>query len=133
MHEPGVSTDSIVEAVDIYPTLAELAGLATPVGLDGRSFASLVRNPKHPGKDIALSQFARPFNPTDPKHMGYSIRTSDGYRYNLWIKWSMKKPVHEELYYYGKNQYDEIREWTMLIEVENLIDDPKYAKVRNRL
>jgi iduronate 2-sulfatase len=133
MPDPGASTDSIVEAVDIYPTLAELAGLAAPVGLDGTSFASIVQDPKRPGKDIALSQFARPFKPTDPEYMGYSIRTSDGYRYNRWVEWSNKKTVHEELYYYGKRQYDEVREWTILIEVENLIDHPKYSQVRNRL
>ena len=123
----------MVEAVDIYPTLAELAGLAAPVGLDGTSFSSLVRDPKRPGKDIALSQFARPFKPTDPEFMGYSIRTSDGYRYNRWVEWATKKPVHEELYCYGKGQYDEIRDWPMLIELENMIDHPEYAQVRERL
>jgi len=133
MPNPGASTDSMVEAVDIYPTLAELAGLPAPVGLDGSSFASPVRDPARPGKDIALSQFARPFKPTDPEFMGYSIRTSDGYRYNRWVEWATKKPVHEELYCYGKGQYDEIRDWPMLIELENMIDHLEYARVRERL
>lgn len=45
MIDPGRSTDAIVEAVDLYPTLAELCGLSTPEGLDGQSFAKAFSDP----------------------------------------------------------------------------------------
>jgi iduronate 2-sulfatase len=36
---------ALVESVDLYPTLCELAGLPAPAGLDGASFAAALRNP----------------------------------------------------------------------------------------
>lgn len=54
MNAPGVSADGLVETVDIYPTLAELAGIAPPEGLSGRSLVSLLEDPDHPGKDGAF-------------------------------------------------------------------------------
>jgi arylsulfatase A-like enzyme len=46
---PGIAparTSALVETVDIYPTLGELAGLPTPAGLDGVSFAKVLRDPQ---------------------------------------------------------------------------------------
>ncbi len=50
MAAPGRATDGIVESVDIYPTLSELAGLEAPPGLSGRSFAPVLKEPDRPGK-----------------------------------------------------------------------------------
>ena len=41
---PGVSA-SLVEAIDFYPTLAELAGLAVPAHCVGKSFAGVLDDP----------------------------------------------------------------------------------------
>ena len=46
---PGIAparTAALVETVDIYPTLCELAGLPTPTGLDGVGFAEVLRDPR---------------------------------------------------------------------------------------
>lgn len=40
---PGGRTGAMVYLMDIYPTVCELAGAATPEGIDGRSFAKVVR------------------------------------------------------------------------------------------
>src|SRR4029077_4166233 len=42
---PGSRSMAMVETVDLYPTLAELAGLPLPGGLDGRSFVPALRDP----------------------------------------------------------------------------------------
>ena len=57
MRHAGAATNAIVEAVDIYPTLVELAGLPNPGGLDGQSFVKNLENPALPGKDGAYSRW----------------------------------------------------------------------------
>ena len=56
----GKATDALVELVDMYPTLCDLAGLEQPTHLEGRSFAPLLRNPKRGWKKAAFSQFPNP-------------------------------------------------------------------------
>ena len=95
----GQKTEALVEFVDIYPTLCELAGLPLTGGLEGKSFAPLLDNPAQAGKAAAYSQFPRAWNQTRNmgRIMGYSMRT-DRYRYNEWIKASDKSVVGVELY-----------------------------------
>ncbi|HEY7090875.1 MAG TPA: sulfatase [Tepidisphaeraceae bacterium] len=44
----GQSCARVVEMVDLYPTLVELCGLPKPDGLEGRTIASLLNDPKQP-------------------------------------------------------------------------------------
>jgi len=74
---PGVPTEALVELVDIYPSLCDLAGLPLPSHLEGYSFAALMDKPDLQGKEAAFSQYPR------GDIMGYSMRT-DRYRFNFW-------------------------------------------------
>lgn len=56
----GRKTDALVEFVDIYPSLCELAGLPLPSHLEGLSFKPLIENPQTPWKIAAFSQFPDP-------------------------------------------------------------------------
>ncbi len=56
----GEGTDALVEFVDIYPTLCELADLPRPGHIVGTSFVPLLDDPKQEWKDCALSQFPSP-------------------------------------------------------------------------
>ena len=56
----GAKTDALVELVDMYPTLCDLAGIAKPAHLEGCSFKPLLRNPKQTWKNAAFSQFPCP-------------------------------------------------------------------------
>ena len=47
--QPGVPSRSIVETVDLFPTLCELSGLPKPDFVDGTSLAPLLANPSAPG------------------------------------------------------------------------------------
>lgn len=88
----GCRTKALAEFVDIYPTLAELAGLPIPETLEGKSLAPLLDDPNRPGKEAALSQYPR------ANAMGYSIRT-DRYRFTLWrSRNAARKTLAEELY-----------------------------------
>ncbi len=79
---PGSKTNALVEFVDIYPSLAELCGLPTPVGLEGTSFAPLLDDPERPWKTAAFSQFPRRIGRIG-RIMGRSMRT-DRYRFTEW-------------------------------------------------
>ncbi len=56
----GKKTNALVELVDIYPTLCELAGLALPDHLEGFSFAPLLQHPDQDWKSAAFTQFPTP-------------------------------------------------------------------------
>lgn len=62
---PGVTAkgrgcNALVEFVDIYPTLCQLAGVAPPKSLEGTSFVPLLSQPDLPWKTAAFSQFPTP-------------------------------------------------------------------------
>ena len=82
MKHAGTHTKSIVEFVDVYPTLADLAGLPLPSHLEGLSFKPVLENPSRPWKQAAFSQYPRPNN-GNPL-MGYSMRT-ERYRFTVWV------------------------------------------------
>lgn len=75
----GTVSTALVETVDLYPTLAELAGLPAPEGLDGKSFAALLENPDAPHRDHAIHVYPR------NQLLGRAIRT-DRYRLVEWKK-----------------------------------------------
>ena len=60
----------LVESVDLYPTLAELAALPAPAVADGRSFAATLRDPSVATKDSVLHCFPR------GERMGRALRTA---------------------------------------------------------
>jgi iduronate 2-sulfatase len=94
--EPGTS-EAFVETVDIYPTLADLAGLPSPDGpqpMDGQSLVSVLKNPKTTIRDHAYHCF-----PRGPR-MGRAIRT-ERYRLVEWKKIGEKPETADlELYDY---------------------------------
>jgi iduronate 2-sulfatase len=75
-HE-GSSTKSLVESVDIYPTLCELAGVSAPSKLDGSSFTRILKQPESTGRTFITHVYPR------GKRLGRAIRTE---RYRL-VEW----------------------------------------------
>jgi uncharacterized sulfatase len=87
----GKSCVRTVELVDLHPTLAELCGLNSPAGLDGKSLVPLLADASAVRDRAAITQVSRgtptATGETTPKNqkpvMGYSIRT-ERYRYTEW-------------------------------------------------
>jgi len=50
---PGTRTGALVETIDIYPTLCELAGIEPPQGLEGKNLIPIFNDPDSPGKSAA--------------------------------------------------------------------------------
>ncbi len=131
MPAPGVSTEALMEYVDIYPTLVELAGLPPAPDLDGQSLVPILNDPAREGRPFVLSQFARPFNPSMPEVMGYSVRTR-AHRYTRWVRWPLREVLEEEFYDYSSDR-SAARHKAFFIERENVIDDPAYGRLREQL
>ncbi len=111
----------MVEFVDVYPTLAELAGLPVPAHLQGRSAVPLIERPDRPWKTAAFSQFLREgiwAAPDGIPYMGYSMRT-DRYNYVAWMDWDAQAYVAYELYDHQADPGENV----------NLADLPEYADV----
>lgn len=54
-HARGARVAAIVEGLDVYPTIAELLGLAPPDALQGQSLVPLLADPSAPGKGFAAA------------------------------------------------------------------------------
>ena len=96
----GAATDALVESVDLYPTLCELAGMPVPTGLDGSSFVPFLANPSATTKEAVFHVYPR------GKKLGRAVRTA---RYRL-VEW--KRPgaspdtAELELYDYETDPYE---------------------------
>jgi iduronate 2-sulfatase len=113
---PGVSakgraSSRIVEFLDLYPTLAALATVRPPDGLQGRSLAPLLKNPDAKWDHPAFTQVRR--GPAASAFMGYSVRT-EKWRYTEWEQGKR-----------GVELYDEAADPG---ELRNLAADPKHKK-----
>ncbi len=102
-----------VELVDLYPTLADLAGLPAPEGVEGRSLRPLVEDPAAAWDLPAYTQVVH-----GPNNVGRSVRT-ERWRYTEWD--GGKKGV--ELY----DQQDDPKEY------HNLAKDPQHAEIVAKL
>ena len=86
LSKSGTASEAMVELIDIYPTLADLAGLQAPGHLQGISLRPLLGHPERLGKrKYAYSVVTR-----GSKDLGYALRNQN-WRYGKW-------PNGEELY-----------------------------------
>lgn len=107
----GKATGHLTELVDLYPTLAALAGLTPPANLQGQSLAPILKDP-------STREWTRDLAFTISRSGGESIRTED-WRFTHW-GYGTKG---EELY----DRKNDPGEFT------NLAKDPKYADQLNQL
>ncbi len=86
----GGDADTLVELLDLFPTLAELAGLETPKDLQGKSLTGVLENQGLDLGDVAISQYKR------KGAYGYSMRTGQ-FRYTEWVN-TDGEVVYRDLY-----------------------------------
>ncbi|MFK7850268.1 MAG: sulfatase [Akkermansiaceae bacterium] len=117
--------DQIVESLDIYPTLCDLAGLPQPDGLAGESFIGHFDDSLQPGKSHAFSQFLRYGiwgAPNGKETMGYTVRT-EHWRYVEWFHSDCDQVIAKELYNITEQG----------LEQNNLSGQQQYAGIEGEL
>lgn len=94
----GQKTSALVELVDLYPSLLDMAGIEVPDYLQGTSFVPLMEEPVREWKKAVFSQFHRRPNvtPDGGRYMGYSM-TTEKYHYVEWCQWDNKKELKGDL------------------------------------
>ena len=78
MKTAGQSTERVVELIDVFPTLAELAGITPPAGLEGESFIPLLIDPDRPWDNEAFT-----YEGNIVTNLQYTIVT-DTHRYTVY-------------------------------------------------
>lgn len=108
----NITSNAIIESVDLLPTICELANVPIPEGIDGCSIIPAVEG-KSNGKQFAICEWDFP----EPQRRVNAIRTQ---RYRL-VYYSHS--LGGELYDHERDPY----------ELYNLWDNPEYQKVRMEL
>ncbi|KAK2168970.1 hypothetical protein LSH36_13g25067 [Paralvinella palmiformis] len=141
----GVTTRSLVEGVDLYPTIVEAAGLGKvpscpnqsskiQVCTDGKSMLSLIENPEKKHRKVVYSQIA-----SGGQFMSYTIRT-DRYRYIDWAE--VKKKQRSDGLWDLRMDWELTGDpwWTALYDRKvdpeerfNMTGDPRYRHVETKL
>lgn len=154
--EAGSLSDSLIEYVDVVPTLLEAAGVERPDILDGRSFLPTLRDATVTHKQYVFGLQTTRGVINGSEHFGIRTVRNDRYRYirNLtpeatfqnaatkdltfktWLRMasdgdeSAKRLVHDYQHRPAEELYDcDADPWNRT----NLIDDPAFREVRDRL
>ncbi len=79
----AVDDRHLISAVDLLPTLLDIVGLPHPPGMDGRSFAPILRGGNQDGRDHIVAEYNE--NSGGHRHPMRAIITRDhGYLFNPW-------------------------------------------------
>lgn len=111
----GQVARGVVELLDLYPTLADLCGLAAPAYVDGVSLRPMLEDPNREVKQGAITQSRRRATGRD----GYSVR-SGAWRYT---EWDTPEGIRRQLF----------NEETDPGETRNLADAPEHAELIAKL
>ena len=109
LENKGVTSNSPVELIDIYPTLMDLTDIITPKHVVGRSLVPIIENVNATVRESALTRWRK----------GYSIKTT---RYRL-TKWGVNGEFGYELYDHQNDKN----------ELINLANNKKYKDIMDSL
>lgn len=150
----AIDEEHMVSSIDLLPTLLDAAGVPHPEGLQGRSYAPLLKGERQAGRDFIVAEYNE--NAGGNRHPMRAIVTRDfGYIFNPWSNGERKMATATK----GTATYrrmvqlaasdPQIAARLDLFEhrvpeelyaygsdpdaLENLIDDPAYRAERDRL
>ena len=106
------NTNSLVELVDIYPTVLELLGLESPDHLlEGKSLVKILKNPMHENKSHVFMKNAK----------GYTIKTAD-YSYTEYLNLKGNRQLIGNMLFDHKDDINETINLSKDIRYKNVVD-----------
>lgn len=112
----GTQPDGLVLSIDLAPTILDVAGVAIPETMQGRSIVPLLNAEAEEVRESAYMEYYSHENPMPwTVDLDYRIVRSGDYKYIYWLRF----PDEAELYELRADPY----------EMNNLISDPEFAQV----
>ena len=109
------NTNSLVELVDIYPTVLELLVLQSPDHLlEGKSLVKILKNPLHENKSHVFMKNAK----------GYTIKTAD-HSYTEYLQLKDNRQLIDNMLFDHKNDTNETINLSKEIGYKNVVDSLK--------
>jgi iduronate 2-sulfatase len=107
-----INSNSLVELVDIYPTVLDLLDLENPNHvLDGKSLVSILKNPAYENKSHVFMKNAK----------GYTIKTAD-YCYTEYLKLKDNRQFIANMLFDHKNDINETINLSTDVRYKNVVD-----------
>ena len=108
----SVNSNSLVELVDIYPTILDLVGLDNPNHkLDGKSLTTILNNPNHINKSHVFMKNSK----------GYTVKTGK-YSYTEFLKLKDNRPLIDNMLFDHKNDINETIDISKDVKYKNVVD-----------
>ncbi|MEO0509809.1 MAG: sulfatase [Verrucomicrobiota bacterium] len=148
--EPGsVDKEHMISAIDFMPTILELCGINAPEGMDGRSFAPLLKGQSQDGRDRVFKEFhenaggaRNPMRAIETRRYGYIFNPwSNGKR--LFKSATLYSPTYKamqgaakdnpqiqgRIQHFNHRTVEEFYDYKKDPDaLHNLINDPRYAE-----
>ncbi|VGO15093.1 Arylsulfatase [Pontiella desulfatans] len=135
--QPKTLNETFVEEVDIMPTLLELLEIETPVGVQGTSFAPLLRGETAMHKDAVFAEACPPYLYNKyPDYEAFAAAHGGRDYAPFNVPGDFNKSIREKDFrytWYGTGEEELYDHRTDPHELNNLADDPAYADEKNRL
>lgn len=134
---PSVVEDTLMEEVDVLPTLLELMGIEIPFGVQGESIAPVLRGERMEHRDAAFAEIDLPwmYNPY-PDYESFSSALGGYDKHPFNVPGDFTKSIRERDFryvWYGTGEEELYDEQADPHELNNLAGNPAYAETKNRL
>lgn len=111
-NKSSINSNSLVELVDLYPTVLDLLDLDNPNHtLDGKSLVAILNDPNHKNKTHVFMKNAK----------GYTVKT-DNYSYTEYLKLQDNRPLIDNMLFDHKNDINETINVSKDIKYRNIVD-----------
>ena len=129
--------ETLVEEVDVLPTILELLDIEAPVGVQGRSFAPLLRGKTTTHKEAVFAEVCPPYLYNKYKDFD-TFAAANGGRGNtpFNVPGDFTKSIREtdwRYIWYGTGEEELYDEHNDPHELVNLASDPEYTEIKQRL